>query len=108
VLSPAMWRLGEEDLLPFIDISHKAKPLELARQWRERKDIPESFILSDYDNEMLINLDNLKSLEIFSQLVMGRKEVIIKEILFEHDKAIARCGEDAYNHEIIAPFFKLK
>ena len=108
ILSPAIWIIREEDLLPLKEIPGEAKHKEPVVKWRDKHNIPECFILSDYDNEMIINLANRKSLEIFLQLIQGRKEIIIKEILFDDDKAIARCAEDAYNHEIIAPFFKLK
>ncbi len=93
VLAPATWRL-------------KRKNFEEVNTWRVKFKMPKMVLLSDFDNELLFNLDNQYSTTLLTGLIKGRQEITIKECLFPSGKAVVHCKTGTYNHEIIASFYK--
>ena len=57
-------------------------------------------MLTDYDNRLVVDFENMISLESFLQLVVRREEFILREIFPSHDQLVARGPEGRFASEI--------
>ncbi|HBL28849.1 MAG TPA: Lanthionine biosynthesis protein LanB, partial [Acidobacteria bacterium] len=72
VLARAMWLVGGDEIKELVQPRGAAR-LETVRAWRERRRIPRLVFLSDGDNELLVDFENVLSLETFLDLVEERE-----------------------------------
>ena len=103
ILSKARWRLRHEDLQAVA----KAKGNEqygAARGLREKLGLPRLVSLADGDNALLIDLDNVLSVETFAHLIKGRSAARLEEVLPGPKQSAARGPEGTFAHELVIPF----
>ena len=77
--------------------------------WREKRSIPDTIILKEMDNTLLLDLNNGICREILIEKVRKVRRVILEETAFP-DKNVFPItdGNNYYCAEIIIPFFKTK
>ena len=100
ILSEARWIVRKEMLDSLME---KHSSLERAFHILKQKlEIPDTFLLVEGDNELLIDTQNALSLGIFLDMINKRESTILSEFLFDADSAIARDqGGLAYANEFI-------
>lgn len=106
ILSPAKWNFSSMDLKEIIEISESKDLQERTLKWRQKFNIPSKILISDFDNELLINLRNEESIRLFISIIRKRKEFSITEFLFDKSELV-RSKDGIHMHEIIAPFKKI-
>lgn len=104
VLSPALWQLNKQDLEPLQNIkTTNTEKQELFFSLKERIELPNKFLVVDYDNELLIDCDNPTAVDTFIDIVKNRNEVTLFEYLFEKDNALIKDSDGAsFANECIA------
>jgi thiopeptide-type bacteriocin biosynthesis protein len=73
---------------------------------REHGRWPRWIVVSDYDNELPIDLDNVLSVETFAHMLRGRPAATIKELLPGPKELVAQGPEGAFVHELVVPFVR--
>ncbi len=105
VLSRARWHLGEPSLKE-LGAAQGAEQFLAVQRLRERLKLPRLVLVADADNTLLVDLDNVLSIETFIQLVKGRAQVRLEE--FFADELCAQGPEGRYTHELVIPFVRAR
>ncbi|KMQ67693.1 hypothetical protein ACM39_12630 [Chryseobacterium sp. FH2] len=107
ILSYATWNLNANDVKPLIDGKDKNNLQEGINTFRQNHSLPDLFLLSDGDNELLINLQNLTSVEMFVETIRKRQNMKLTEFIFTDDNQLVKdeSGKN-YSNEAIISFYK--
>jgi thiopeptide-type bacteriocin biosynthesis protein len=105
VLSLARWRMSSTELKPIADATG-ADLFRMVRNWRQIHGIGRLAVLADNDNRLVVDFENVISLESFLQLVVHREEFILKELFPGPDQLVARGPEGHFVSEIVVPFIR--
>lgn len=103
ILQPARWRLPAAVLQPLAE-AHGGARFQAVQRLREELRLPRFVGVTDSDNVLPVDLDNVLSVETFIHLVKGREHTDLAELLTE-----ARCAhgpEGHFVHELVVPFVR--
>jgi lantibiotic biosynthesis protein len=103
VLARATWAITGEEIQEIVKPAGAAR-IAVLRDWRERRRIPRLAILADGDNELLIDFENVLSVDTFLDLVEERDRARLFELYPDPDRLVARGPEGRFLHEILIPF----
>ena len=107
VLDRARWRLVEDEIKRMTKASGAAQFAEVQRVRAERR-LPRWVLLADGDNELLVDLDNVLSVEGWLDVIEGRREALLYE-LFPRPEELCACGpEGRFVHELVVPFVRAR
>lgn len=110
ILSEAIWNIKKKEIEFLLKVMEHDKEFTLAlEKFQEEKKIPQFVLLSDGDNELLINFENLTSVRMLLETVKKRAIFKLTEFLFS-DNGIVRSndGKEYYAHQIILSFYNGK
>ena len=104
VLSPARWQLRKSDfdflLKKQISDAEKAK---LFDEFRLRNKLPDTFLIVDGDNDLLIDSKDSIAINVFVDALKNRQNIILEEFLFDSEHALVKGIDDkAFTNECIA------
>jgi len=105
ILSRARWNLGETELAAFRE-PKGATQFAAVQRLRKRLRLPRYLALADGDNELLIDLDNVLSLETLAHEVRGRASAPVVEMIPGPDQLCASGPEGPFTHQVIVPFVR--
>lgn len=103
VLSRARWRLAGSDVRP-LAAATGAERERLVRRLRAERRIPRFVVLTDGDQELLVDFENVLALDAMLDLVRKREEVLLTELYPRPDELCAEGPEGRFFHELIVPF----
>lgn len=107
ILSPAIWNIKVDDMKYLISMKDDEDFLNHITAWRENKKIPTYSLLSDSDNELFIDWNNVVSLHSFLSVVKNRVSFRLIEFLHDKKKAVIKDGNgNCYLNEFIVSFLK--
>ncbi|MDB5141103.1 MAG: Lantibiotic dehydratase domain protein [Mucilaginibacter sp.] len=99
VLSPATWLIRLKDINEEFGDFNCQKILH----YLKLKKVERYFIVFEYDNELLIDITNTPLLIIFKEILQKKREVLIKEFLYDDSVAIAKnASGQLINNQAIA------
>jgi thiopeptide-type bacteriocin biosynthesis protein len=121
VLSRARWSLVARDLEPLAEAAKgknaaktpeqiralRAKQAAAVAALRERRRLPRWVVVADYDNELPVDLDNPLMVESFFDLVKGRPQVSLHELLPGEGEHCVHGPEGMFAHEIVLPYARV-
>jgi thiopeptide-type bacteriocin biosynthesis protein len=105
ILSRARWNLGHDELAAFRE-PLGARQFAAIQQLRERHRMPRYVALADGDNELVVDLDNVLSLETLAHEVKGRAIAPFVEMVPGPDQLCVSGPEGSFTHQIIVPFVR--
>jgi thiopeptide-type bacteriocin biosynthesis protein len=105
VLSRATWRLNRDELRAPGKEQGAARFRALQRLRTERR-LPRWVSLTDGDNELPVDLDNVLGVETLIELVKTRDEAILSEIFPGPEELVASGPEGRFVHEFVVPFVR--
>ena len=105
ILSRARWNLGEGELAAFRE-PRGAGMFAAVQRLRERLRLPRYLALAAGDNELMIDLDNVLSLETLAHEVRGWTSVPLVEMVPGPDQLCASGPEGQFTHQVIVPFVR--
>jgi thiopeptide-type bacteriocin biosynthesis protein len=74
--------------------------------WRAKQRLPRYVALADGDNQLVIDLDNVLSVEALAHQVRGRRRAALVEMFPGPDELCASGPEGRFVHEVIVPFVR--
>ncbi len=105
VLARASWWMLQDEIKALV----KAKGTEryqAVQDWRQKRGLPRLIALVDADNELLVDLDNVLSIETFLDVVEDRDRARLVEF-FPGPGLLAAAGpEGRFLNEILVPFVR--
>jgi thiopeptide-type bacteriocin biosynthesis protein len=105
VLSLARWKVSGEELKT-LGRSKGSERFAGVQSWRAKRGLPRRVMLADSDNLLLVDLDNVLSVESFVHLVKDRSEARLIEMFPQPSQLCARGPEGRFVHELIVPFVR--
>ncbi|MEA2604173.1 MAG: lantibiotic biosynthesis protein [Acidobacteriota bacterium] len=105
VLTRASWWMTQTEIKALA----KAKGAErfaAVQQWREKRGLPRLVALVDADNELLVDLDNVLSVDTFLDVVEERDRARLVEFFPGPDELPATGLEGRFLHEILVPWVR--
>nr|WP_299345956.1 lantibiotic dehydratase [Allomuricauda sp.] len=105
ILQEAKWRIKKEEIEGLIRSKNQKEELNGQVQlFIENKAIPQYVMLSDGDNELLINFKNLTSVEMLLNSVKNREEFILKEFLHYEDSVVT-SEKGHFANQVVVSFY---
>ena len=105
VFSLARWRLEKEVIEGFAK-EQGPERLRKVHEWRTRMGIPRLALLSEADNQLLIDFENVLSVETFVDYAKKRTNARLVEMFPAPAELCARGPEGAFTHEIVVPLVR--
>ena len=104
VISLATWHFENNDFMELIacesgDLMCKIKA------FRKRWSLPERFVLADFDNELLVNTNNILSIQIWIDSIKNRDKIEVKEFLYALENSVIKNAlGQGFTNQFIAAF----
>ena len=110
ILSEALWNIKKLDVEPFYEIiNHDTELLNGIRKFRADRRLPQYIMLVDNDNELLVNLENVNSIQMLLSCVKNKSRFKIKEFLYPEDGIVKSAdSKEYYTNQIILSFYNSK
>jgi len=105
VLSRARWNVDGEELAAFRERDAR-KRFEGVQELRRARRLPRFVALVDGDNELLVDLDNLLSVEALAKQIRTRPAAALVELLPAVDRLPAEGPEGRYTSHLVIPFVR--
>ncbi len=86
IISLATWRFKKDDLFDLIACKSDSL-LEKLKQFIIKWKLPKRFVLADFDNELLVNSENLLNVQIWIDSIKNRDKIELKEFLYEEESS---------------------
>ncbi|MEM7353201.1 MAG: lantibiotic dehydratase family protein, partial [Acidobacteriota bacterium] len=105
VLSRARWKITRDEIRKLADKQDAAR-FEAVQAWRSRRRLPGRVVLQDGDNELLVDLDNILSIDTFLAVVKNRPSCTLAELFPDPEQLCIGSTEGRFVHEIVVPFLR--
>ncbi|HLJ26939.1 MAG TPA: lantibiotic dehydratase [Candidatus Angelobacter sp.] len=107
VLASARWRMSKE-VIETLARERGAERLNRIDAWRNSKGVPRFALLTEADNQLLIDFDNVLSVETLIEYIKKRESARLVEMAAGPD-CLSACGpEGKFTHEVVIPFVRRK
>jgi len=101
ILSPAQWHLPAETYQALLDAQAAERPAAF-RQFVSQWKLPRFFVLSNGDQELLIDTEDEHIIPAFTGEIKESPQIILKEFLYASDNAITKDANGRpYVHQLI-------
>lgn len=88
ILSKASWKIRKKQIVKLIECTSETKLLERMSAFRNEYNIPEEFVVKEFDNFLYINSTNTFFIKLFVGVVKNKDWFIIEEFLFSKEKSV--------------------
>jgi thiopeptide-type bacteriocin biosynthesis protein len=105
VLQRARWRLSGEEIKALCTGSDATR-FAAVQHLRSGRRMPRHLLLADGDNELLVDLDNVLSVEAWLDVLEGRSEASLFELFPGPGELCAHGPEGRFVHELVVPFVR--
>src|SRR5215216_819238 len=103
VLSRARWNLTEAELRA-LGQTRGADRFAAVQAWRAERRLPRYVALADRDHQLVIDLDNVLSVEALAHQLRGRRQALLIEMFPDPDALCVTGPEGRFVHELVVPF----
>ncbi len=107
VLSRAAWWVTGDEIKSMAKVQGAAR-WTAVQEWRRRRELPRLLMLADGDNELLVDFDNVLSIEAFLDVIEERDRARLIELFPQPDQLIASGPEGRFVHELVIPMHRLQ
>ncbi|GAB5472044.1 MAG: hypothetical protein Mars2KO_01430 [Maribacter sp.] len=105
ILHVAKWKIKKIDIKDLFEESENTRNFAIeVNKWRSKLKLPKYALLTDGDNELLINFNNLTSVRMLLDTVKNRSEFLLSEFLFSKE-GIVKSENSYHTHQIVISFF---
>jgi thiopeptide-type bacteriocin biosynthesis protein len=103
VLARARWNLTRSEIQSITEATGPSQ-FQSLQHLRVARRLPRYVALADGDNELVVDLDNVVSVEAFLHLVRGRVGARLEELFPPPDELCVVGPEGRFVHELVIPF----
>lgn len=107
VLDRARWRMSEEEIQA-LSRGSGAERFAAVQRWRAERRLPRRVLLADGDNELLVDFDNVLSVEAWLDVLEERRDALLLELFPRPEELCARGPEGRFVHELVVPFVRAR
>ena len=107
ILFLATWKVKTDDFKVFIGKQTDQEIKQKIQAWRKERKIPQLVLLTEGDNELLVDFENVLSIKMLFSAIKKRPEFELKEFLFDMENSVIRDDEgNPFTNEFIITFHK--
>ena len=107
ILNLATWIIKTDELQEILKLKNDNVLFEQFSKIKEKRKLPKDVILSDGDNKIYINLNNMLNIKMLLSLVKSRPYFKLKEFLFSDKNGLVKdINKNTYVNEVIFSFYK--
>jgi hypothetical protein len=107
ILSLATWKVKTEDLKKIIEKKKEKEIKKDIRKWRKERKIPQLALLTEGDNELLVDFENVLSIKMLFSAIKKQPDFSLTEFLFDMEDSIVQDEQgDPFTNEFIITFHK--
>ena len=106
ILSQARWTVRGNETKSFSEIKDDNELLLKIKEWKDGRNIPDSVVLADGDNELYVDMKNTLSIRSWLSVVKKRPSFQLEEFLFNPETAIVHGPEGVFTNEFIFAFYR--
>ena len=107
ILTLATWKVKTADFKALIEKQTPAEIKEKIQQWRQERKIPQLALLTEGDNELLVDFERVLSVKMLYSAIKKREGFELKEFLFDMENAVVRDADGrSFTNEFIITFYK--
>lgn len=103
IFSLARWRI-EKKTIEEMAKQNAVERIRGVHSWRSEHAVPRFVMLTEADNQLLIDFENVLSIETFLDYGRKREYVHLVEMLPDPDSLAAEGPEGKFTHELVIPF----
>lgn len=108
ILYRSTWNLLQNDFKALLNTKEEDY-LKKVTDWKGKWRIPRYVVLSDADNELLIDFDNLQSVKLLVGMIKNRTSITLQEFLFNPEDCIIKDVDgNNFTNEFISILLKRK
>jgi len=103
ILSRARWMVYRDEIETLENLTG-ADLYGRVQSWRQQRSLPRWIVLSDFDNELPLDLDNILAVETLASLLKNRPGAILHEMYPAADEAWVHGPEGEFASQVVVPF----
>ena len=104
VISLATWHFEKNDFMELITCESDDLICKI-QAFRKHWNLPERFVLADFDNELLVNTNNILSIQIWIDSIKNRDKIEVKEFLYAPENSVIKNAlGQGFTNQFIAAF----
>jgi lantibiotic biosynthesis protein len=96
IISSAKWVLQKSDFEHLLKINEDDALNKSIKLWQKQWNMPQNIQLVDYDNELLIDLNNILSVKTFLNTIKKRDSIQLTEFLFTKENCLVTDAENSH------------
>ena len=106
VLARALWRVTGDEIEKLT--RGKSTVYRAVQQWRERRRLPRWALFEESDQSLLVDFDNVLSVEAFLSKAKRHRNLELAELFPEPGEFAVSGPEGRFNHQMVIPFVRRK
>ena len=109
ILSLATWKIKIAEMKHLFAIKEDDQLLAETKKWQEQYPLPAKMLLSDGDNELLVDWEDVRNIRALFSIIKKREMITLTEFLYDSEKSVVRDeAGNPYPNECIVSFYKDK
>ncbi|HEY6249061.1 MAG TPA: lantibiotic dehydratase [Candidatus Angelobacter sp.] len=105
ILAPARWRMTRE-MIEQLASEHAIERLRKIERWRTARGIPRLVLLAEADHQLLIDFENVLSMETLIEYISKRDSARLVEMFPSPEQLCAFGPEGSFTNEVVIPFVR--
>ncbi|HEY6349364.1 MAG TPA: lantibiotic dehydratase [Candidatus Angelobacter sp.] len=105
ILAPARWRMTHEMIEKLASERGVDRLLQIEK-WRTSMGVPRFVLLAEADHQLLIDFENVLSVETFMDHISQRDSARLVEMVPGPDRLCVRGPEGSFTHELVVPLVR--
>jgi len=107
ILALATWKIKTDDFRKFIDRQNNTEIKSNIQKWRKEKNIPQLVLLTEGDNALLVDFENILSIKMLFSAIKKHSEFALTEFLFDIKNSVIKDDRgNPFTNEFIVSFHK--
>jgi hypothetical protein len=107
ILTLATWKVKTDDFKKLIEKQNDTEIKEKVQAWRKERNIPQLVLLTEGDNELLIDFENVLSVKMLFSAIKKRPEFALTEFLFNMQNSVIKDEQgNPFTNEFIISLHK--
>lgn len=104
ILSPATWQFSKKQINPL----SQNFTIESFNDWKNKFNVPSSFVIAEGDNELYIDTSKALFVEVFEAAIKNKNSLILKEYLWEDTIPIKDAQGNTMANQLVATLIREK
>ncbi|NAS13002.1 lantibiotic dehydratase family protein [Poritiphilus flavus] len=109
ILQEATWNIKKSEIQNLKNMANSNSLLNKVEEFRKEKNMPQYVMLSERDNELLVNLKNLNSAKMFLNTIKNKNTIKLREFLACDEGVVkGEANREHFANQVLLSFYNSK